>query len=155
VSHPTIPTKQNTLFSSLYRQQIIIMFIQRNRLSNNVTMAVASFVAVAVVVSSVTGVAAASIPIYGTCTSNSDCTATMRSRMPEVMSGVGLCACYAQSSISPFDECEGESDETCAIADCYSNSCDGYVAYCPRSKNGSARICTLRTAAAVDDIEIA
>ena len=132
------------------------MFIQRNRLSTNVTLAVvASFVAVVVVVSSVTGVAAASIPIYGTCTSNSDCIATMRSRMPEVMSGVGLCACYANSRISPFDECEGESDQTCAIADCYTNSCDGYVAYCPRSKNGSARICALRRAAAVDVIEIA
>ena len=43
--------------------------------------------------------------------------------------GVELCRCYAASSISPFDECEGESDATCMIAKC-SNTCEGFEAYC-------------------------
>ena len=43
--------------------------------------------------------------------------------------GVELCACYAVSSIAPFDEFEGESDAPCKIAGC-TNSCEGFEAYC-------------------------
>ena len=43
--------------------------------------------------------------------------------------GVELCACYAASSIAPFDECEGGSDSTCLTAKC-TNTCEGFETYC-------------------------
>lgn len=131
------------------------MISQTNRVSTTVAMVVGIIVVVAVAISSGTGVAATSVPIYGSCNSNSQCTAIIRSRFPETShTNIALCDCYAASSVSPFDECEGESDETCMIAGCSSNSCEGMVAYCPRSRNGSSRICALKRRVAVDDIEI-
>jgi CCR4-NOT transcriptional regulation complex NOT5 subunit len=55
--------------------------------------------------------------------------------------GVDLCDCYAASSTAPFDECEGEGDETCAIAKCM-NSCDGMAAFCfsPESNEGTCAL---------------
>ena len=68
--------------------------------------------------------------IIGTCNSDEECTAVIRSRFPEQSTmGVELCECYAASSIAPFDECEGESDATCKIAGC-TNTCEGFEAYC-------------------------
>ena len=82
----------------------------------------------------------------GSCTSDDECTAVVRSRFPsESNAGVELCECYAASSTSPFDECEGESDETCAIAKCM-NSCDGMEAYCRLSTESTDGMCTLQQA---------
>lgn len=64
------------------------------------------------------------------CNSNSDCSLKVRSRFPTTSTtGVGLCECYAASSKIPFDECEGESDATCAVSRC-GNSCSGQIAIC-------------------------
>jgi len=82
----------------------------------------------------------------GTCTSDSECTATVRSRLPnQSSSGVGLCACYAASSTHPFDECEGEDDSTCKIAKCV-NSCAGLEAHCLLSLDSvdGTKMCALR-----------
>ncbi|KAL7435545.1 hypothetical protein ACHAXH_005858 [Discostella pseudostelligera] len=84
----------------------------------------------------------------GTCASDDECSAVVRSRMPpQSNAGVYLCDCYAASSTAPFDECEGEGDETCAIAKCM-NSCDGMgmEAYCLLSSESSDGTCTLRQA---------
>ena len=90
--------------------------------------------------------AGSAVETVGSCTSDNECTAIVRSRLPsESNVGVNLCDCYATSSSSPFDECEGESDETCAIAKCM-NSCGEMEAYCffsPDSANGT---CVLRQA---------
>ena len=76
---------------------------------------------------------------YSTCNKDSDCTPKVRSRYPSQSSaGVQLCKCYAASSITPFDECEGESDTTCMMAKC-ANSCTGQVAYCRSSSTCSLR----------------
>lgn len=80
---------------------------------------------------------------FGTCTSNADCSATVRSRYPsESLAGVDMCQCYAASSMNPFDECEGETDETCAIAKCV-NSCENSEAYCDNPQEDSG-LCLLR-----------
>lgn len=82
----------------------------------------------------------------GTCTTDDECSAVVRSRMPsESNAGVDLCDCYAASSTAPFDECEGEGDETCAIAKCM-NSCEGMEAYCLLSSESSDGMCSLRQA---------
>ena len=69
---------------------------------------------------------------FGTCTSDTDCSAVVRSRYPSnsTAEDVDMCQCYAASSKDPFDECEGETNETCAIAKCDVNSCENSVAYC-------------------------
>ena len=43
---------------------------------------------------------------FGTCTSDKDCSAKVRSRFPSQRSsaGVGMCQCYAASSVDTFDE---------------------------------------------------
>ncbi|KAL7438264.1 hypothetical protein ACHAXH_009495 [Discostella pseudostelligera] len=80
------------------------------------------------------------ISYWSTCYADSDCSAVVRSRAPsKIKEGVKLCACYADSSSTPFDECEGESDATCMAARC-ANSCEGKVAYCYASN------CALRRA---------
>ncbi len=68
----------------------------------------------------------------------------VRSRLPEnSATGVDLCGCYAASSTSPFDECEGQSDATCMVAKC-TNTCDGFVAYCNISSSDDGMgTCTL------------
>ena len=151
-THTGLTTRNRLIFTRFSFK----MFISSNRHPTTITIAVVSIVVAVVSVSSGAGVVSAeSIPIYGTCDSNSQCTARIRSRYPEIShTNIALCDCYAASSVAPFDECEGESDETCLIADCYSNSCDGMVAYCPRSKNGSSRTCALRKSVAVDDVKI-
>ena len=53
-----------------------------------------------------------------------------------------MCQCYAASSTNPFDECEGETDETCAIAKCV-NSCENSEAYCDNPQ-GDSELCLLR-----------
>lgn len=69
-----------------------------------------------------------------TCNSISDCTLKVRSRFPSAGSDfVGPCECYAASNINPFDECEGESDATCAMAKC-GYSCSGQVPICKRKR---------------------
>jgi hypothetical protein len=80
--------------------------------------------------------------ITSVCNSHADCTATVRSRGPtqKVIMGIEVCGCYAAST--PFDECEGESDATCIIAKC-KNTCDGFVAYCAPSADGTDE-CILR-----------
>ena len=57
-----------------------------------------------------------------------------------------MCQCYAASSINQFDECEGESDETCPIAKCV-NSCENSEAYCDNPQ-GDSGLCLLQP---VDD----
>ena len=80
------------------------------------------------------------VSFWSTCLYDSDCTATVRSRYPnQSYEGVELCKCYADSSITPFDECEGETDATCLVALC-DNSCIGKEAYCIASN------CALRNA---------
>ena len=45
------------------------------------------------------------VSFWSTCLYDSDCTATVRSRYPnQSYEGVELCKCYADSSITPFDE---------------------------------------------------
>jgi len=90
----------------------------------------------------------------GTCTSDDECTAVVRSRYPENSTmGVELCQCYAASSIAPFDECEGESDATCVVAKC-TNACDGFEAYCDISSNGDGTgECTLDSTTGTASIE--
>ena len=81
---------------------------------------------------------------FGTCTSNADCSATVRSRYPsESTAGVDMCQCYAASTNNPFDECEGETDETCIIANCV-NSCENSEAYCDNPPQGDSGLCLLR-----------
>lgn len=82
--------------------------------------------------------------ITSLCSSDADCTATIRSRgsTQKIITGIEVCGCYAASSITPFDECEGESDATCIIARCM-NSCDGFEAYCAPSADGTDE-CILR-----------
>jgi len=53
-----------------------------------------------------------------------------------------MCQCYAASSSNPFDECEEETDETCAIASCV-NSCENSEAYCDNPQ-GDSGLCLLR-----------
>jgi len=71
-------------------------------------------------------------PATDECTTSDDCYPTIRSRAPGLSepTGVGMCECYAASSVVPFDECEGEGDETCPIAGCIADACDGYEASC-------------------------
>jgi hypothetical protein len=73
------------------------------------------------------------------CTSQDECSATIRSQKPAGSSeGVDMCECYAASSTVPFDECEGA--QSCATAKCDGNACEGYEAYC-EEKIG---VCELR-----------
>ncbi len=74
-----------------------------------------------------------SAPYLPTCNSNSDCSLKIRSRYPSTSTtGIALCECYAaSSSVAPFDECEGESDATCAVARC-GDSCSGKYGYCKK-----------------------
>ena len=45
------------------------------------------------------------VSFWSTCLYDSDCTATVRSRYPnQSYEGVELCKCYADSSITPFDD---------------------------------------------------
>jgi len=78
------------------------------------------------------------------CNSDADCTVTIRSRRPtqKIFTGIEVCGCYASSSITPFDECEGESDATCIIARCM-NSCYVFDANCAPSADGTDE-CILR-----------
>ena len=86
--------------------------------------------------------------IVGSCKSQEDCSATIRSQKPAGSSiGVDMCECYATSSTAPFDECEAE--QTCATAKCAGNACEGYEAYCDlaaREENGNGElgVCELR-----------
>ncbi|KAL3769180.1 hypothetical protein ACHAW5_000650 [Stephanodiscus triporus] len=82
--------------------------------------------------------------IIGTCNSDEECIAVVRSRYPAQSSmGVELCQCYSASSIAAFDECEGEND-SCVIAKC-TNTCDGFEAYCgAASSDYGVGECTLR-----------
>jgi hypothetical protein len=71
----------------------------------------------------------------GICNTDEDCSPKMRTQSPSdhsISSSVGLCQCYARSSIYPFDECErqDDADYTCAIASCLSGACAGLRAYC-------------------------
>ena len=66
------------------------------------------------------------------CSSDDDCYAKIRERVPgenEVI-GVSTCQCYANSLINPLDECQGESDMTCPIAGCMENPCRNARAFC-------------------------
>lgn len=77
------------------------------------------------------------------CDSTDQCSSKIRSQAASAFTGVGMCDCYAASSIDPFDECEGQ--EHCAIAGCRSDSCDGLEAYCDIESEGSdIGECTLR-----------
>ncbi|KAL7539563.1 hypothetical protein ACHAXR_009390 [Thalassiosira sp. AJA248-18] len=90
----------------------------------------------------------------GTCTSDNDCTARVRSRFPlQSSSGVDLCQCYAASSTDPFDECEGEDDSTCKIARC-TNTCAGFGANCTDStdSDGGTKICELQPISGQDPL---
>ena len=80
----------------------------------------------------------------GLCVNDSDCNTTIRSIVPPVPTGPGLCDCYAASHISPFDESEGQKD--IARARCAGDACDAFEAYCPLAPgdNGMAE-CALRT----------
>ncbi len=82
----------------------------------------------------------------GTCTHNIDCQTTLRSRSPGPnidIIGPDVCDCYGTSSQLPFDECQGESDQSCSIARCAYDTCEGQEAYCQHLSNGSGE-CALR-----------
>lgn len=86
--------------------------------------------------------------IPGSCNSQEECSATIRSQKPARSSiGVDMCECYAISSTAPFDECEGS--QPCATAKCAGNACENYEAYCDfgaREENGMGELgeCLLR-----------
>lgn len=90
-----------------------------------------------------------SISIIANCNSDAECTAVVRMRHPRTQEntmGVELCQCYAVSSISPFDECEGDGDATCVASKC-TNTCEGFEAYCDVAihSGDGVRDCTLRS----------
>ena len=73
------------------------------------------------------------------CTSDEQCSVTQRSKVPPQSStDVGLCGCYATSSIDPFDECEG-NNTSCAQAKCMADACAGLTSSCSNSA-----ICVLK-----------
>ena len=86
--------------------------------------------------------------VVGSCTSDDDCYAKVRSRRPTLVSeGVELCQCYAASIASPFDECE-RGDDSCRIGKCL-DSCQftgssWYEAYCA----DDTKMCSLKTSSA-------
>mmetsp|Transcript_16164 Transcript_16164/g.37326 ORF Transcript_16164/g.37326 Transcript_16164/m.37326 type:complete len:467 (+) Transcript_16164:699-2099(+) len=64
------------------------------------------------------------------CNAPEDCVLRVRSRLPENgTASVELCSCYPSSLLVSFDECEGETDETCAVAEC-PDACEGYDVTC-------------------------
>ena len=68
------------------------------------------------------------------CTSDEQCSLTQRSKVPSQSStDVGLCGCYATSSIDPFDECEGNTT-SCAQAKCIADACAGLTSSCSNSE---------------------
>ena len=71
----------------------------------------------------------ASIPAV--CTSDDQCSPTIRSQVSRQFSGVGGCGCYASSEIDSFDECEGD-DEACRIFRCGGDAlfCSDMTAFC-------------------------
>ena len=81
------------------------------------------------------------------CITDSNCTPKVRSRYPTTptagssisSSGVDLCKCYANSALKPFDECEGEPDDTCLTAKC-ANSCEGFEVYCDDNEDGTCKL---------------
>lgn len=68
----------------------------------------------------------------GDCATDEDCYKKMRSRVPTLADvvGVDMCGCYSDSSVHPFDECQGESDGSCPTARCAEDTCLGYEAFC-------------------------
>ncbi len=68
------------------------------------------------------------------CTSDEQCSVTQRSKVPSQSStDVGLCGCYATSSIDPFDECEG-NNTSCAHAKCIADACVGLTSSCSNNE---------------------
>ncbi len=68
------------------------------------------------------------------CTSDEQCSVTQRSSVPPQSStDVGLCGCYATSSIDPFDECEG-NNTSCAQAKCIADACAGLTSSCSNNE---------------------
>ena len=59
-----------------------------------------------------------------------------------------MCGCYADSIYYPFDECEG-SEESCRIAKCAGNACEGLDAYCDNEADGG--YCNLRKAETITE----
>ena len=78
---------------------------------------------------------------YQICNAPEDCVLKVRSRSPvnRTTTSVELCSCYSSSLLTSFDECEGETDETCAVARC-PDACEGFDVTC----SGEGR-CTLET----------
>ena len=84
--------------------------------------------------------AATEMSDFQICNAPEDCALRVRSRSPENgTTSVGLCSCYSSSLLVSFDECEGETDETCAVAKC-PEACEGFDVYC----SGEGR-CTLES----------
>merc|ERR1712232_791754 len=74
--------------------------------------------------------AATDMSEYQICNAPEDCVLRVRSRLPENgTASVELCSCYPSSLLVSFDECEGETDETCAVAEC-PDACEGYDVTC-------------------------
>lgn len=80
----------------------------------------------------------------GICSTDDDCFPKIRERVPasDTM-GVDTCECYAASYQDPLDECQGESDMTCPIADCMGSSCGDSTANCDQDTG----TCMLSTSA--------
>jgi len=79
------------------------------------------------------------------CVYADECLLKIRSQSPRhPTTGVDLCGCYAESSVEPFDECEGD-EQNCRTAKCNPDACIGLEAFCDISPddNGFGE-CALR-----------
>lgn len=91
------------------------------------------------------------------CDSDDQCRPVVRGSAPHPFTGVGMCGCFAESDIDPFDQCEGDR-ESCATARCIGedvDSCYEMDAYCDLAPddNGMGE-CRLREPEdAVDDTD--
>jgi len=70
--------------------------------------------------------------IHAMCDSDDQCRPVVRGSAPHPFTGVGMCGCFAESDIDPFDQCEGDR-ESCATARCIGedvDNCYDMEAYC-------------------------
>lgn len=80
------------------------------------------------------------------CSSNDDCVLKQRSRYPMYSTGVGICDCYASSTmVDDFDECEGGEEAGCRVAKCQGGMCEEWEAYCSFNLVENNGTCVLRT----------
>ena len=94
--------------------------------------------------------------IHAMCDSDDQCQPVVRGSAPHPFTGVGMCGCFAESDIDPFDQCEGDR-ESCATARCIGedvDNCYDMEAYCDLAPddNGMGE-CRLRESKDTDDAD--